>query len=529
MLRDLTPREPEVTKNGKNSMEVVAATGPREQSSPQLSELMASLALQIGLVICVLALLPKGVLGIGLCNSPKELALYFFGLTAASLCLVAASQITIDWTDLLLGLFLLISIVSGCFATVDRLEAISTVGVTFTGAAVFWSARDLATGDQRWPLLARVRLAVFLVALGVLVDAFTEGHGLSFAKPGGMQANRNWAGHLLALGMPLMALQRPQAGSAKRLTLDLLTLFACSAALVLTRTRAAWLGAIFGTGFPLLVITATSRRSHASTSTQPALLCALALGVVAAVYTPTRLSWKSPHPYMETVKNLLAHNRGSGLGRIVQCRHSMAMVMDHPALGVGPGNWEILYPAYLLGIRPPVIARLWHIPSRPSSDWVGFTAERGVPATVALLAALVTLAMAQIESLGRSTNYDERAYCSLVALGTLIALTVVGSFDAVLQLPAPTYLVFLTLGALAPRGKIVAALRLSPARRTLIIVTILLVAAILAAFTIDEIVVVSLIARQDGGGVSAASRFALDSRWFVSEWEWSRRGGPGCL
>jgi O-antigen ligase len=208
------------------------------------------------------------------------------------------------------------------------------------------------------------------------------------------------------------------------------------------------------------------------------------------------------------------------------------MAIDHPTLGVGPGNWKILYPAYSIGIQPPVVAPIWEVPSRPNSDLIGFTAERGVPATVVLLAALVSLAVGHVRSLtrlGHSTDYDEKSYCALASLGILIALAVVGSLDAVLQLPAPTYLVFLSLGALAPQGEIVASLRLSSARRVFLVVTILLLAAILMALTLDEIVAASLIARGRPDDLAIASRISVDPRWFVNEWEWSRRAGLGCL
>jgi putative inorganic carbon (HCO3(-)) transporter len=542
------------TRNRRISMKVIPAPSDLEKSNLPFPKHVASLVLQTGIIVCVLALLPRGLLEISLCNSPKELALQFFGLTAACLCLTAARRLTIDWTDLLFGAFLLLSIVSGSFATSDRWEALRAVGVTLSGAAVFWSSRDLASNNQRRPLLNGASFAVILVAVGVLLDAFTQGYGVSFAKPAGTQGNRNWAGHLLALGMPLLAFQWAYRDSAKRIASrvrlplahhmfsepflpqpagNLLVLVASSAALVLTRSRAAWIAALLGTGFPLVISAAMSRRSRASTIRQVAAsVCGLVIGVFVGVYSPTRLDWKSPHPYIGTVRSLLAYDRGSGYGRIVQYRHSLAMAIDHPTLGVGPGNWKILYPAYSIGIQPPVVAPIWEVPSRPNSDLIGFIAERGVPATVVLLAALVSLAVGHVRSLtrlGHSTDYDEKSYCALASLGILIALAVVGSLDAVLQLPAPTYLVFLSLGALAPQGEIVASLRLSSARRVFLVVTILLLAAILMALTLDEIVAASLIARGRPDDLAIASRISVDPRWFVNEWEWSRRAGLGCL
>ena len=42
------------------------------------------------------------------------------------------------------------------------------------------------------------------------------------------------------------------------------------------------------------------------------------------------------------------------------------MVADHLALGVGPGNWRVIYPSYLPKKGPP---GLWY-PRRANSDWI---------------------------------------------------------------------------------------------------------------------------------------------------------------
>lgn len=67
-------------------MKVIPAPSDLEKSNLPFPKHVASLVLQTGIIVCVLALLPRGLLEISLCNSPKELALQFFGLTAACLC-----------------------------------------------------------------------------------------------------------------------------------------------------------------------------------------------------------------------------------------------------------------------------------------------------------------------------------------------------------------------------------------------------------------------------------------------------------
>ena len=157
----------------------------------------AALMLQAGVIVCVLALVP-GLAGIRFYNDPKELVVDLIGLMSASLCLLSARDLAIDSTDLFLGLFLVVSVISAGLAAADRWEALRVVGLTVSAAAVFWSSRYLASQDKRRPLLDAVSIAVALVAVSVIIDAF--GYGLDFphASARGTQSNRNWAGQLLA-------------------------------------------------------------------------------------------------------------------------------------------------------------------------------------------------------------------------------------------------------------------------------------------------------------------------------------------
>src|SRR5271166_1373575 len=90
--------------------------------SPPRFTRIASLMLQIGAVVSVLAFVPLP--GICLYSDPKELVVDLIGLTTASLCLVSAKRLAFDFTDLFLSLFLAVSIVSAALAATDKLEAL---------------------------------------------------------------------------------------------------------------------------------------------------------------------------------------------------------------------------------------------------------------------------------------------------------------------------------------------------------------------------------------------------------------------
>ena len=61
--------------------------------------------------------------------------------------------------------------------------------------------------------------------------------------PGGTFGNRNFMAHLVAIGLPVLLLRRLEARSRGALRLGAVGIVLAAAALVLSRSRAAWLGA----------------------------------------------------------------------------------------------------------------------------------------------------------------------------------------------------------------------------------------------------------------------------------------------
>ena len=237
-------------------------------------------------------------------------------------------------------------------------------------------------------------------------------------------------------------------------------------------------------------------------------------------------------------ENLAESNSGSGRVRLNQYRDSLLMLIGHKTLGVGPGNWKILYKARASDLtknnspdsthayQAPAERTIWFLPNRLNSDWIAFAVERGLPAVTFLLAALATFAVWSVISWSRLniTAPGSEPSPRLVLLLTLVAvIVIVGSFDAVLQLPAPTYLAFLMLVALAPFHKPLFTISFSRFARALTAVTALVLAGVLAIFTLNEIYVSYLIARSGPNNLSAAYRISLDKRWFLTEVVWSER------
>jgi O-antigen ligase len=222
--------------------------------------------------------------------------------------------------------------------------------------------------------------------------------------------------------------------------------------LVLTRSRAAWLGAaavlvVFGIGWLL----SGPVRRHGRTALRLSLLLLFAgAGVAATILAPNTLRWRSENPYSDTAADLVNYQEGSGRGRLIQYQTSMRIAVDHPVLGAGPGNWSVVYPRFAQRGDPSMDPRVAGMTSNPwpSSDWAAFASERGLLAMALLLAVFAGLGIAGL--LGAVRAADENQGLAAIALGaTVAAVLVVGAFDAVLLLALPALLVFTTMGALA--------------------------------------------------------------------------------
>jgi hypothetical protein len=151
-------------------------------------------------------------------------------------------------------------------------------------------------------------------------------------------------------------------------------------------------------------------------------------------------------------------------------------------------------------------------------------AERGVPATILFVAAMVSLAVGCWKSaaiLGDAPPSWEQSLEPLCAIAVMTTMAVVGSLDTVLQLGAPTMIFFLAIGALAPQQVAIASAVLSGGRRTLAAGLPLVFATVMALFTLDGIYADFLIARGTGDDLQFASRIALDADWVNNEIIWA--------
>ncbi|HEX8173089.1 MAG TPA: O-antigen ligase family protein [Thermoanaerobaculia bacterium] len=412
---------------------------------PTRGERMALRVLQIGFAAAVVAVSIRHVFELDRFLVPKELALHATALLAALLLFGAMRRVAMTRVDRLLLVYLLLSAMSAALAT-NRWLGLRAFTVSVSSYVVFRAARALRAAGLARPLLHGIAFAVVLAAItallqayGVVVDVFAVNRA-----PGGTLGNRNFVGHAAAFGLPVVLYAAMRARS----------IFAwcgvtlVSAALVLTRSRAAWLAA----AAVLLVFVAAMlfvRALRGSLGRLALALLFIAVGAAAAIVIPNELRWRSDNPYLESAKSVTSYAEGSGHGRLVHYERSMVMAVRHPLFGAGPGNWPVDYPDHaarndpsMNDSEPGMTFNPW-----PSSDWVAFISERGFLAAIVLGLAFLTLLLGALRALAAALELDE-ALQATALLGTLAGALLTGAFDAVLLLALPSLLVWAAIGAL---------------------------------------------------------------------------------
>ncbi len=426
-------------------------------SSPTGRDRLTLHVLQLGAIAVVLAALPYKAFDLDRYFVPKELVLHLCAATTAFLCIRRRNRVTVTVVDVILAAFLVSSVVSTLFA-INLWAAERALAISLSGAALFWVASALRRAGLVRPLLVALACSVVLGAATSLAQAYgfqTEYFSLNRA-PGGTFGNRNFVAHLAAIGTPVVILVALTARRGFGSLFGGISMAVVAAALVLSRSRAAWL-AVLVLAVPVLILGMRTWSRWREPQTLRRLIVLgifTAAGVAGAVLLPNRLEWKSESPYLDSAAGLVNYKAGSGKGRLVQYTNSLHMTEAHPVFGVGPGNWAVAYPKFASRGDPSmsqedgVTSNPW-----PSSDWIAYLTERGVLGFALLMMAMIGLLWRASRDLGARTGRDaERVLTAIALIGTFVAAAIVGAFDAVLLIAVPTFFVWTLAGALAPPG-----------------------------------------------------------------------------
>ena len=380
---------------------------------------------------------------------PKELVLNSAALLAGLLLMFGRRPLKADVLDALLVVFLLWSAVSALFAT-NHWLAQRAIAVSLSSAIIFWSARRAGHGNIQRVLLGTVALATVVVALTSLAQAYGfDSEWFTLARsPGGTLGNRNFIAHVVAIGLPITLWCTLTARGSITALAGSLSIAILSATLVLSRSRAAWLAVatfVIVTSIPFFVSRKYWKETHVGGRFARALLAAF-LGGTIAIVIPNTLEWTSDSPYLDSARKVVDYSSGSGQGRIAQYQNSLKIVKADPIFGAGPGNWPVRYPKFAPRSDKSLAENGMTANPWPSSDWVAFASERGAVAAVALLGFFALLFFGSLRRWRELRSYDA-VLLRLALAATVVATMVVSFFDAVLLLPAPAFLVWMTIGA----------------------------------------------------------------------------------
>ena len=382
---------------------------------------------------------------------PKELVLHATALIALLVLVRRWRRLELDVVQLPLIAFLAWSALSALFAT-SHWIALRALAITCSGIVIFVTSRFIVR--HRGTPIVLAGLAVAAVTGALIGNLQAWGVELAWLAddrpPGGTFGNRNFLAHFTAIALPILLLLGLRARSLATTALAAGGLVICMNLLVLTRSRAAWLGAAAALiVFMLALAIAPALRSRRAPRRLLSMPAALAAGILLAIALPNRLEWRSAAPYSETLARMTDYRQGSGRGRLIQYRNTLGIVRMDPVLGAGPGNWFVKYPLVTTRDDPsfnpadPIPTNPW-----PSSDWLALLAERGA---LAVLMVLATGAAMLLVAFRRLRGDDADAAPPAAALAAVLAATAVtGSFDAVLLNSAPVFLVAVAAGVLLP-------------------------------------------------------------------------------
>ena len=468
-----------------------------------INERLALRVMQFGAIAVVLAALPYKQFDLDRFFVPKELVLHATAFVAVLLCAVRAQRWPLARVDQLLAWFVALGLLSALFAT-NWWLAQRAVAISISGAACFWVARSLARAGYARQLVTAIALASVIGAATALLQTYgvsIEYFSLNRA-PGGTFGNRNFMAHIGVIAMPALVLSALFARTRGAYFRWAAGLGIVSAALMLSRSRAAWLALIVCAivMLPLGLIALGGANGAVRGGRVVVLPIAAAAGAALALVLPNTLDWRSDSPYLDTARSVVDYKGGSGAGRLVQYGNTLRMSVRHPLFGVGPGNWSVRYPRFASPDDPSMSAEGMTANPGPSSDWMTFLSERGLVAFVVLLLAMMALVADGLRGVRNGLDAEQRlTACAL--LGTIAVLVVVGSFDAVLLLPVPALIAWSLLGALSQPSRERSAIELPFPKRALGLGVLAVLGAIVVVRSASQASAMSLFS-----GTTRASR-----------------------
>lgn len=358
--------------------------------------------------------------------SPLYLAVLSF-LTVSALSLIKATNIHLG----LNSLYLLLGFLSLFFLLLNHIEKISQIqeimlagvlaGLVSCGYSVFQN-KGINLGASRFAYISTfgnpIFFAQYLVAMIPLSLAlcFRRGSGAVGISSGDNPQVRFW-----------FWLSRIFFGAVAMLML----LF-----LLLTRSFAAYLG--LGAGILVMGISLTASQRKLKRILIWVVVTAFTLGLAVSLFSPA-------------FKAKLSSRRLHGLMRIYVWQSTLRMIGDHPILGVGAGNFRVVYPLY----RSPQEKKVtWKgvIYFSAHNDFLQIWSEAGTLGLVCFLWiiwVLLGLGWRLVKTIDA-----QKKILSAGLLASMVAVLVAAGFNPTLQIPSTGMCFWVLAGLMAGMEKL---------------------------------------------------------------------------
>jgi len=213
--------------------------------------------------------------------------------------------------------------------------------------------------------------------------------------------------------------------------------------LIYTRTRGAWAGLVIA--IILVALFWYFSRSQEITLFETTKLKTLILPAcvfIVLLSLPSNLTKQGPQSIdekkttiMQTLQSVA--QQGGDRGRLTVWKNTLPMILDHPVLGVGTGNWSVHYPIYDKGMTVTFTAA----PERPHNTFLAIWSETGSIGILSYLwfcMATIHLGIRQLK-----TPNKHAQWLALAGLVSFVAIIIHSLFSFPNERVTPTLLMWL--------------------------------------------------------------------------------------
>lgn len=343
---------------------------------------------------------------------------------------------------------------------INPLEGIFTLFQKVTYIFLFCLVvNHVKTIDSVKGILLSATFSAFIVSLIGIYQMFGgDVPGLvNLTMPGSTFGNKNMAAQFILLTLPFPYLFFLFSKTRQSEILFGIAAAVISTYLLYTGTRAAWAGAIIAsfTMFLFLKFKApelTNRSSKAAIGKKKNLLAAIVLFTISMNFIPPYFvpEWSvagmsSPVSRFATIVEI--DRDRSFRNRLALWANSIEMFKDHALLGVGKGNFKIVYPLYAEKKIKDINYGSAVQPREAHNDYLQLLAETGIFAFVSFLSILVLIALRVWKSVPGRGDQNWLALIFMLAF-SMVAILVEASLDFPFELPVSEAFFWLFAGLL---------------------------------------------------------------------------------